>query len=243
MKPMNRPRRDSLRVPAQRQIRHGVQLILLALVAGVCIAACGSSSTKTTTTAAATASATTASASNTKLTACLKSKGVTLPSRGAGGGFPGRGTAKAGGTSTAAGGPPSGGAPSGGGAGAPSGSFKPGNGGTRGGGFFGGNSKTAKAITACDKQLGIKATHTFAGGAGGAGGAGRTVPSTATLTKFVACIRTHGYAAMPEASKSTSAGTGFFPKSVESNAAFKKALPSCESLLQTATPQAGTSTT
>ena len=217
-----------------------LKVILLALVAGICIAACGSSSTKTTT--AATASATTANASNTKLTACLKSKGVTLPSRGAGGaGFPGRGTTKAGGTSTT-GGPPSGGAPTGGGAGAPSGSFKPGKHGTKGGGFFGGNSKTAKAISACDKQLGIKATHTFAG-AGGAGGAGRTVPSTATLTKFVACIRTHGYAAMPEAAKSTSAGAGFFPKSVESNAAFKKALPSCESLLQTAAPQAGTSTT
>jgi hypothetical protein len=238
MNPMNRLRRDSRRAPAQRQIRPGVKVILLALVAGVCIAACGSSSTTKTT--AATASATTASASNTKLTACLKSKGVTLPSRGAGGGFPGRGSATAGGTSTTAGGPPSGGVPSGSGAGAPSGNFKPGKGATRGGGFFGGNSKTAKAISACDKQLGIKETHTFAGGASGAG---RTVPSTATLTKFVACIRTHGYAAMPEASKSTSAGSGFFPKSVESNAAFKKALPSCESLLQTATPQAGTSTT
>lgn len=103
------------------------------------------------------------------------------------------------------------------------------------------STKTAKAISACDKQLGIKATHGFAGGAGG--GARRTAPPSATLTKFVARIRTHGYAAMPEASKSTSSGGGFFPKSVESNAAFKKALPSCESLLQTATPQAGTSTT
>ena len=220
-----------------------LKVILLAVVAGVCIAACGSSSSTTSTKATAVASSANASgttaASNTKLQACLKSKGVTLPSRGAGGaGFPG-GSAKAGGTSTTAGGPPSGGAPSGGGTGAPSGSFKPGKGATRSGGFFGGNSKTAKAISACDKQLGIKPTHTFAG----AGGAGRTVPSTATLTKFVACIRTHGYAAMPEATKSTGAGTGFFPKSVESNAAFKKALPSCESLLQTVPPQAGTSTT
>jgi hypothetical protein len=219
-----------------------LRMILLALVAGVCIAACGSSSSTTSTKAMALATSAntsgTAAASNTRLAACLKSKGVTLPSRGAGGGFPGRGTAKTGGTSTTAGGPPSGGAPTGGGAGAPSGAFKPGKGGTRGGGFFGGNSKTAKAITACDKQLGIKATHTFAG----AGGAGRTVPSTATLTKFVACIRTHGYAAMPEATKSTGAGAGFFPKSVESNAAFKKALPSCESLLQTAPRAPGTST-
>ena len=95
------------------------------------------------------------------------------------------------------------------------------------------NSKFAKAITACDKKLGIKAGAGFGAGrfrGGGAGGSGFTPHfSTATLKSYVACIRKNGYAAMPEP-KASKTGS-FFPKSVESNAQFKAANKKCESVL------------
>ena len=139
-------------------------LLLLALLVGLCVAACGSSSTKTTAAVASAAS------SRTKLTACLKSQGVTLPSRTGAGRFPGGGTGT---TGT----PPSGTKRPSGTSGAPAGGSTPPSGGAPGGGSFGASSKTAKAVAACDKKLGIKASNTFT--PGGAGG----VPTAATIKK------------------------------------------------------------
>jgi hypothetical protein len=211
----------------------GPLVILLALLAALVIAACGGSSNsggsgssggsskstaKTTTTGASkTASAST---SRTALTACLKSHGVTIGTAGAGGFRHG---------TTTTGTPPNG---AGGGT-PPSGAAGGGFPGGGAGGFAGGNSKFAKAFTACRKQLGIKGTTGFGGAGrfrGGAGGGGFTQHfSTATLNSYVACIRKNGYAAMP-APKASSNGS-FFPKSVETNAKFKAANKKCESIL------------
>jgi hypothetical protein len=215
----------------------GPLVIMLALLAALAIAACGGSSnssgssgsssknaSKTTTTGASTTSAST---SRTALAACLKSQGVTIGKGGAGGfgGFR-HGTTTTGTPPAGAGGgtPPAG---AGGGGGFPGGG---------GGGFAGGNSKFAKAFTACRKKLGIKGTAGFggaggfrAGGAGGSGAGGTPRFSTATLNSYVACIRKNGYAAMP-APKASSNGS-FFPKSVETNAKFKAANKKCESVL------------
>jgi len=221
-------------------------MALLAVAAAICIAACGGSSNAASTTKAKASTTTTSTTSKANgfaaLRTCLSKHGVTLPSGtgrgGAGGGFFGRrgthtgttgtGTPPAGGTGTT----PAGGAPGGGG-------------GFAGGGFAGGaNSKYAKAFKACGGKLGGFGGGGFRGGAGGGypGGAGGGYPggagaghfrpsfSKATLTAFVACVRKNGYAAMPEAKK-TSTG-GFFPASIEKNADFLKASAKCDSILQ-----------
>jgi hypothetical protein len=208
------------------KLKHLRPLGLLAAVLAVAalLAACGGSSSAGGSTARA-ASANSRAA----FTSCLKSHGVKLPTgaggfshkfkRGTnGGGFPG------GGTGTGAGGAP-GGAPAGTGGGF-------GGGGFGGGGF--GNSKFAKAIKACQSKLPASERGKFGhGGFGGKRPSGKFKPhfNAATLDKFVACIRKSGYAAMPEAKKNSATG-GFFPKSVENNADFKKALPKCESVLR-----------
>ncbi len=209
------------------RVARGPLVILLALLAALLIAACGGSSKPTGSTgknAAATTTTKSASSSRTALASCLKQHGVTLGTRGAAGFRFRRGTST---TGT----PPSGGFPGGGTppAGAAGGGFPGGA-----AGFAGGNSKFAKAFTACRKQLGLKAGAGFGAGAGGrfgAGGGSGFAPrfSTAALKSYVSCIRRNGYAAMPEPKAS---GTGsFFPASVEKNAAFKTANKKCESVL------------
>jgi hypothetical protein len=218
--------RSKIRTP------RGPLVIMLALFAALAIAACGgssnssgssaSSSKNASKTTATGTSTTSAAASRTALASCLKSQGVTIGQRGAGGfgGFR-HGTTTTGTPPAGAGGgtPPAG---AGGGGGFPGG----------GGGFAGGNSKFAKAFATCQKKLGIKGFGGAAGRfhGGGAGGSGFTPRiSTATLKSYVACIRKNGYAAMPEP-KALGKGQ-FFPKNVETNAKFKAANKKCESVL------------
>ena len=218
---------------AQRQ----VVMAVVAVAAGLSIAACGSSSntntkssssgsaggstTQTTTTPPAGASA--FAAQRAKLEACLKSHGVTLPQRSASGGYGGYGGY-------------GGGYPGGGYPGAATGTTPaPGTGTTgqgfhpgAGGGFFrrfgGANSKFAKALKACGAQF---------GGAGGFGAGRRFTPhySKTTLDSFIACVKQHGYL-LPAPNTS---GTGpIFPRKIESNKQFQAAAKSCESILQSA---------
>lgn len=189
--------------------------ILLALGASLAIAACGSSSgggTKTSTTAST-------SSGRAKLVTCLKQHGVTLPARGArsgsGGGFFGGGGQPPGGTGTTgtptvpSGAPPSGGA------------------------FPGGsNSKFRAAIKACGGNLGR-----FRPGSG-AGAPGARF-SSATLDKFVTCVRKHGY----NLPKPNTSGGPIFPRSIQSNKKFQAASKSCASLLRPSVPATGISTT
>jgi len=113
-------------------------IALVALVASLCLAACGSSSSASSSSTTTTAST---SSARSKLAACLKAHGVTLPSRP--GGFHGGGT----GTTPNGGGFFGGG----GGAGGAGGSFR--------------NSKFATAFKDCGADFG------FRGGAGGHFGA------------------------------------------------------------------------
>jgi hypothetical protein len=229
----------------RRWLRAGM-LPLVALLSALAIAACGgsssSSTTKSTTSSTSTSSAgtsTTAKGGSTaeriKLQACLKKHGVTLPAGGFGGGAPGSGKT------------PTGTPPAGGNAGTrtfPKGTPPAGAGGFRSGAA--GNSKFAKALKACGASFGGGAGG-FAGRAGAMGGGGGTPQISATvLKKFVACVRTHGYPAMPEASTSTNSSGGFFPKRIETDPKFVKASKSCSSILQSGfqRPTAGgTSTT
>ncbi|MGH2873115.1 MAG: hypothetical protein ACRDL5_11725, partial [Solirubrobacteraceae bacterium] len=142
----------------------------------------------------------------TKLVACLKSHGVTLPNRppGAGAG-PGAGTPGASGS----------GAP--GTAGSQSGAAR------RHGGFFGGggafaNPKLRAALQACGA----------ARFSGGAGGRRFTLNHTAVL-KFVACVRKHGYK-LP--TPNFSGHGSIFSPSIERNSKFQAASRACSSLLR-----------
>jgi hypothetical protein len=211
-----------------------VPVALVAVAAGCLIAACGSassgsssSSSTSSTTASASASGTGGSAAGsarrTQLVACLKSHGVTLPARPAGSPPPGGGAGGSGGG--AAGG-------SGGGTGGGSGT---GTGPRRG--FFGGGGRTLTpkmraAFQACGAKFG------FGGGAGGGGFRGRI--SHTAVTKYVACVRQHGYN-LPNPNFS---GKGpIFPQSIQTNAKFQAASKACQSLLIPPRPSGGTSTT
>ncbi len=221
--------------PAKHAPR-GAAVILVSLAAGLGVAACGSgSNTASSKNASSTSSSKSASTGRAAFEACLKQHGVTLPSRGAGGGgFPGGSRTGTTGSFT----PPTGG---GSGGGTPPTGGAPGAGG--GGGFFsGGNSKFSKAIKACGSKLGKSG---FRGGFGHGRFKGGTPPtganrathfSDATLKSFVACVRKNGYAAMPEANTD-----GKFPKSVETNSKFEQAARKCYSILFH--PASGTSTT
>lgn len=201
-----------------------ILLALVALAAGLCIAACGSSSSSSAGSSSGSSSGSTPSSSassgssgakttttastgfaaeRVKLQACLKAHGVTLPPRPAGGGPP------VGGTSTT----------------------RPrGSGG--GGGFFGGgggfaarNPKFAAAFKACGADFGGRGAGHF-----GAGG-GRFTPhfSTAILTSFAACVKKHGFT-LP---KPNTSGKGpIFPANIESNKTFQAASKSCASILR-----------
>lgn len=219
MKITNRLRGEPAQGARFRRLSRAAGFTLIALIVGVAVAACGSSSKAKTT------ASTNGSSSRSKFEACLKSHGVSLPSGGHG--FSGRGTSTTAGGSAPTGAPGGGGGAPGGGYGG--GGFGGGYGGYgHGGGFFGGgNSKDATAFKDCSKDLG---TSGFAGRAH----AGNFRPqfSTKVLDKFVTCVRKHGYPQMPEPSKTSNGG--FFSKSIEKNAKFQKAAKSCESILSSA---------
>jgi hypothetical protein len=209
-----------------------------ALLLGCLVAACGSASssstTSSTTTAASAATGGAGGASGggasssrrTALAACLKQHGVTLPARppGApGGGAPG-------------GAPPSGGTGTGTTGTGTTGTGTTGTSTTPRRGFFGGggfanNPKLRAAFQACGAKFGF--------GAGGRGFRGRL--SHTAITKYVTCVRQHGYN-LPAPNFS---GKGpVFPANIQNNAKFRAASRACQSLLVPARPAgSGTSTT
>jgi hypothetical protein len=185
---------------------------LIAVIGAICLAACGSSTSSSKTSSAAASgstgsggSARPTSAQRTKLQACLKQHGITLPNRRAGGGPPpGGGTSTNGGTS--------GGTST--------------NRGGHGGGFFrgGGNSAQAKKLQAAFKACGANFGR---GGGRLRRGGGR--PSAAALQKFTTCVAQHGYK-LPK--PSTSGKGPIFPRSIEGNAKFQSAAKACQSDLR-----------
>jgi hypothetical protein len=187
-----------------KRARSWVTAIAVTLIAAIALAACGSSSTTGSKTSSSSAAAS-ASSSRTKLAACLKQHGITLPSRPAG--------AK----------PPSGGAGGGGGYGG--GAF--GGGGAGAGGPGGANGAQSSKFRAAFKACGAD----FGGGGGrfGRSGAGGFKPTAAALSKFTACVDAHGYK-LPKAN--TSGNGAIFPKSIESNKKFEAAAKACASDLR-----------
>ncbi len=177
---------------------------LIACVAAACLlAACGSASSSSSSSASAAASAGTgAAAGRSKLVACLKQHGVTLPSRP--GGFR-RPNPRSSGSGTAPAGGPRGGGFFGGGFG--------------GGGFgarFRNNPKLQAAFKACGAN--------FPAGRGRFNFANRRV----AVDNFVKCVRQHGYD-LPTPNLS---GSGpVFPRTIESSKKFEAAARSCASLL------------
>ncbi|MFZ0376631.1 MAG: hypothetical protein WAL38_02280 [Solirubrobacteraceae bacterium] len=201
----------------------GALFTILALALGCFIAACGSASSSSSTTGSAGASSTSTttsaatgapggtSASRTALVACLKSHGVTLPNRPAGA-PPAGGTGTGTGT-TGAGGPPGGGFFGGG----------SGSGGRR----FANNPKLQAAFKACGANFGFR-RGSFAGRI-----------SHTTITKYVDCVRQHGYN-LPNPNFS---GKGsVFPSNIRTNPKFVAASKACQSILVPARPSGGTST-
>ncbi|HEY4825578.1 MAG TPA: hypothetical protein VIH85_02370 [Solirubrobacteraceae bacterium] len=204
----------------------GALFILLALALGCVIAACGSASSSSSTTSSSassgssgttTTTAATGSARRTALAACLKQHGVTLPSRPAG--------APPGGAS--------GGAP---GSGTGTGTGTTGTGTTPRRGFFGGgggfanNPKLQAAFKACGANFGFRRGN-FAGRL-----------SHTAVTKYVTCVRQHGYN-LPNPNFS---GKGpIFPANIRTNQKFIAASKPCQSLLIPPRPSGsgGTSTT
>jgi hypothetical protein len=195
---------------------------LVTLAAGGLLAACGSASSggsstsSSTTSASASASGSTsgtASARRAQLVACLKAHGVTLPARPPGAPPAGGGSASGGGTGTGSSTTPRRGFFFGGGGGARN--FTP---------------KMAAAFRACGAQFGFR---------GGRGGFRGRVSHTA-ITKYVTCVRQHGYN-LPNPNFS---GKGpIFPRNIQSNAKFQAASRACQSLLAPPRPSGGTSTT
>ncbi len=198
------------------------------VAAGCLIAACGSASSSSNTTSSTTAAASAAGSSSSaaggaagsarraQLVACLKSHGVTLPARPAGSG------------------PPSGGG--GGASGGGTGTGTTGTGTTpRRGFFFGGGARNLSP----KMQAAFKACGAGFGFGGGRGLAGGRISHTA-ITKYVTCVRQHGYN-LPSPNFS---GKGpVFPANIRSNAKFQAASKACQSLLIPPRPSGGTSTT
>jgi hypothetical protein len=218
----------------------GALFTAVVLALGCVIAACGSASgssgasstSATTTTASAAAGGAgggASSAQRAKLVTCLKQHGVTLPARpqGARGAPPG-GAAPGGGTGTATTGTGT------------TGTSTTGTGTTPRRGFFGGggrfanNPKLRAAFQACGAQFGFR---------GGAAGGFRGRLSQAAVTKYVTCVRQHGY----NLPKPNFSGKGpVFPANIRNNAKFQAASRACQSLLAPARPSgsgSGTSTT
>ena len=191
-----------------KRARSSAIAIAVALIAAIAVAACGSSSTTGSKTSSSGAAAS-ASTGRTKLAACLKQHGVTLPSR------PGGGKPPAGGYG--------GGGYGGGGYGG-------------GGGFFGGGGAggaggpgRAKGAQSSKFRAAFKACGAdFGGGRFAHGGAGFR-PSAAALARFTTCVDRHGYK-LPKAN--TSGKGSIFPKSIESNKKFEAAAKVCQSDLR-----------
>jgi hypothetical protein len=181
----------------------GLAALAIVVVVSVCVAACGSSSSSSSSSSSAAAS-TGATAARTKLAACLKQHGVTLPTRPAGAKRPSAGGGY---------GPPGGG-----------GGFFGGGGGagTRGKAGAGGRFSDPKF------QAAFKACG---GAAGFRGRRGNFRPSTAAITKFAACVKQHGYT-LPKANL-TGKGP-VYPASIEKNAKFQAASKACASALRPA---------
>lgn len=200
--------------------------MVVVLALGGLIAACGSASSRSGSAGATSSTSTTASAAGgapsssqrTALSACLKQHGVTLPSRPAGappGGAPG-------------GAPPGSGGPNGTGTGTNGTGTTPRRGFFGGGGGFANNPKLRAAFQACGAKFG------FRGGQGFRGRLSRT-----NITKYVTCVRQHGYN-LPNPNFS---GKGpIFPANIRNNAKFQAASRPCQSLLVPPRPT-GTSTT
>ncbi|HEY1712950.1 MAG TPA: hypothetical protein VGG07_08605 [Solirubrobacteraceae bacterium] len=202
---------------------HRVRTARLAMLAGtvlvtaLVLAACGSSSNtssgsgnaSSTSASAAAGGGGQSSATRTKFVACLKAHGVTLPNRPAGARRHPNGSGEGGG-------PPAGGAPPGGGG---SGFFFGGGNGAQGGAAGRlNNPKFQAALKAC-------------------GGAQfqrrRFTPNKAAVTKFVACVKQHGYD-LPTPNFS---GKGpIFPAKIEQDKKFQAAARACASDLR---PQGG----
>jgi hypothetical protein len=193
-------------------------LMVVVLALGGLTAACGSSSGSSKSTSSSTTASGAAGgagganpARRAALAACLKQHGVTLPARPPGAG----------------GGPPPG---SGGGS---DGTGTNGTGTTPRRGFFGGrggfanNPKLRAAFQACGARFGF--------GRGAGGFRGRL--SRTAITRYVTCVRQHGYN-LPTPNFS---GKGpVFPSNIRGNAKFQAASRACQNLL--APPRSGPST-
>jgi hypothetical protein len=200
--------------------------VVLAL--GCLIAACGSGGSSSAGTSSGTTTASAASggasgranpARRADLVACLKQHGVTLPSR-----PPGEGAA-GGGAGGGAGGAAGGGAGAAGGGGTGTTGRATGGGLFGGGGAFANNPKLRSAFQACGAQFGFRG-----------GGAFRARLSRATITKYVTCVRQHGYN-LPDPNFS---GKGpVFPANIRNNAKFQAASRACQSLLVPPRPSSG----
>jgi hypothetical protein len=219
--------------------RSSAVVALLVITAGLAIAACGSSSSSSA--SAGSAGSTSTSATGTSTTgrggfagltatqqACLKSKGVTLPT---GGFHRGSGT----GTFTRPSGAPPGAGTSG--TGGPGGGGFGGAGGPGGDGFGGGgNSKFATAAKACGVTFGGR----FGGGGGFARSGAAAKVSSVALKKFVTCVKAHGY----ELTGVNTSGSGsVLPKRLQTNKKFLAAAKNClGDLRPSAGPGTGTTT-
>jgi hypothetical protein len=96
-----------------------------------------------------------------------------------------------------------------------------------GGGGFANNPKLRAAFQACGARFGF-------------GGGQRFRLSRAAITRYVTCVRQHGYN-LPDPNFS---GKGpVFPSNIRTNAKFQAASRPCQSLLTPRRPRGGTSTT
>jgi hypothetical protein len=203
---------ESKKGPEQMKTTRKLTVLVAAGLAACVVAACGSSSSSSSASSSSAASGTNAAtAVRSKFVTCLKAHGVTVPAfRRPGGGAAGCGAPPPGSGTGGAGGTP------------PPGGFRRGG----GGGFFQrfrSNPKMQAAFKACAADLpkgGFRGRR-FGGGFGGR-------PQRAAITKFVTCIRQHGYN-LPAPNLS---GKGpVFPPKIESNAKFQAASRSCRNLL------------
>jgi hypothetical protein len=186
------------------------------VVTALVLVACGSSSNTSSSSASSGSAASSAaggstSATQSKFVACLKAHGVTLPKRPAGA------RRRPNGGGGEGGGPPGGGG----------GFFFGGGGGNGGAGGPGAgrfnNPKMRAALQACG---------------GGRFPQRRFTPNKAAVTKFVACVKQHGYN-LPAPNFS---GKGpIFPASIEGNKKFQTASRACASELRPAGGGAGAS--
>jgi hypothetical protein len=201
-------------------------VVVLAMGGGL-IAACGSASSSSNTATSTTASAAAGGAGapdasrRAALAACLKQHGVTLPARppGAVNGPP-PGSRSSGGSGTGTNGTGTNGTGTNGAGTTPRRGF------FGGGGGFAANPKLRAAFQACGARFGF-------------GGGRRFHLSRSAITKYVTCVRQHGYN-LPNPNFS---GKGpVFPSNIRKNAKFQAASRACQSLLASPRPS-GASTT